>query len=70
MEKALSYIYEHLNQFYNFKGLHAFKSKFRPIWEPRYLVYPGPASLPAVLAALVKADSGDDFLWKYLKLIK
>jgi phosphatidylglycerol lysyltransferase len=70
VEKALYYIYEHLNQFYNFKGLHAFKTKFQPVWEPRYLVYPGPASLPSVLTALVRADSGDDFIWKYFKRIR
>lgn len=66
-EKALHYIYEHVNRFYNFKGLHAFKEKFHPEWSPRYLVYPGPASLPAVLGALIRADSGDDFVWEYLR---
>jgi len=67
IERALHYIFEHINQFYNFKGLHAFKTKFRPQWSPRYLIYPGPASLPAVAAALARADSGDDFLWGYLQ---
>jgi phosphatidylglycerol lysyltransferase len=67
VERALHYIYEHVNQFYNFKGLHAFKEKFHPEWSPRYLVYPGPASLPAVAVAMIRADSGDDFVWDYLK---
>jgi len=67
VERALHYIYEHVNQFYNFKGLHEFKDKFHPWWEPRYLVYPGPTSLPAVAAALIRADSGDDFAAEYLK---
>lgn len=53
IEKALHFIYEHVNQFYNFKGLHAFKEKFHPKWSPRYLIYPGAASLPAVAAALI-----------------
>lgn len=66
-ERALHFFYEHINQFYNFKGLHAFKDKFRPQWLPRYLVYPGPASLPAIVTALVRADSGDEFPWAYLK---
>lgn len=65
-ERAIHYIYEHLNQFYNFKGLHAFKEKFHPDWSPRYLVYPGPASLPAVALAVIRADSGDN-LWAYFK---
>ncbi len=67
VERALRYIYEHVNQFYNFKGLHAFKDKFRPCWEPRYVIYPGPAALPAVAAALVSAHAGDDFPWSYLR---
>jgi len=62
IEKALRYLYEHLNQFYNFKGLHEFKEKFHPRWEPRYLVYPGAAALPAVVVALIRADSGDRLL--------
>jgi len=42
IERALHYIYEHFNRFYNFKGLHKFKSKFHPIWSPRYLIYTNP----------------------------
>lgn len=58
LEKALHFIYEHVNQFYNFKGLHTFKAKFKPEWSPRYLIYPGSASLPTVLTALLRAESG------------
>jgi phosphatidylglycerol lysyltransferase len=64
-EQALRYIYDHMNQFYNFKGLHAFKEKFHPHWSPRYLVYPGPASLPAIAFALNRISSGDNFIWDY-----
>lgn len=66
-ERALHYIYEHINRFYNFKGLHAFKGKFHPRWESRYLIYPGPASLPAVGLALVTANSGANSLLAYLR---
>lgn len=62
LEKALHYLYEHLNQFYNFQGLHTFKEKFHPRWEPRYLVYPSAAALPEVVVALIRADSGDRLL--------
>ena len=59
IERGLHFIYEHVNQFYNFKGLHAFKEKFHPEWSPRYLIYPGIASLPAVATALIRADQGN-----------
>jgi phosphatidylglycerol lysyltransferase len=62
LERVLHYLYEHLNQFYNFKGLHSFKEKFNPCWEPRYLVYPRLTALPSVVVGLVRADSGDRLL--------
>ncbi len=62
LEKALHYLYKHLNQFYNLKGLHAFKEKFKPNWEPRYFIYPRKAALPDVIVALIRADSGDRLL--------
>lgn len=67
IERALHYLYEHLNQFYNFKGLYKFKSKFNPDWQYRYLIYPNTLALPSVAIALVRADSGDDFIWTYLR---
>ncbi len=59
LEKGMHYLYEHLNQFYNFQGLRAYKDKFHPDWKPRYFVYPQLAALPYVTVALVRADSGD-----------
>ncbi|MCB0065276.1 MAG: lysylphosphatidylglycerol synthetase family protein, partial [Caldilineaceae bacterium] len=38
LERTLYYIYGHINQFYNFRGLHEFKEKFHPEWSPRYLI--------------------------------
>jgi phosphatidylglycerol lysyltransferase len=65
IERTLHYIFEHVSQFYNFKGLHSFKEKFHPIWSPRYLIHPGPASLPLVAIALMRADSGDNLLEEF-----
>lgn len=62
LEKALHYLYKHLNQFYNFQGVHSFREKFRPTWEPRYFIYPRTAALPNVIVALIRADSGDRLL--------
>jgi phosphatidylglycerol lysyltransferase len=67
LEQALHTISEYLSRFYNFKGLHHFKENFHPNWEPRYLVYPGVASLPLVMNTLLKVHSGNNVLWKFLK---
>jgi phosphatidylglycerol lysyltransferase len=67
VERAIHYLFEHLNRFYNFKGLHEFKEKFHPSWQPRYLIYPGTGSLPAVAAAIVRANTGDDFFSVYFQ---
>lgn len=34
-------VFEHGERFYNFKGLKAFKSKFHPQWQPRYMAAGG-----------------------------
>jgi len=64
MEKGMNYLYEHLNQFYNFQGLRSYKDKFHPHWESRYIVYLRLTALPDVAVALVRADS-DDQLGEY-----
>lgn len=54
--KVGAFIYSHGGPFYNFAGLRAYKEKFGPVWEPRYLAAPGTFSLPRILpdiAALV-----------------
>ena len=60
-EKALHYLAQHLKQFYNFQGLHSFKEKFQPQWEPRYLAYPGWATLPDAVIGLVRASTAIAF---------
>jgi phosphatidylglycerol lysyltransferase len=66
IERALGFAFRHMNQLYNFKGLHAYKAKFGPSWSPRYLIYPDLARLPASLTAFIRANNGDDLLGGYL----
>jgi phosphatidylglycerol lysyltransferase len=64
MERAMHFVYENVNQFYNFKGLHAFKEKFNPEWSPRYLIYRGTANLAPAWLAVTQANSGgSNFLY-------
>jgi phosphatidylglycerol lysyltransferase len=43
-------LFRHGEHFYNFQGLRQFKSKFDPVWEPKYLASPGGLALPRILA--------------------
>jgi lysylphosphatidylglycerol synthetase-like protein (DUF2156 family) len=51
-------VHERGEHFYGFKGLRAFKDKFVPRWEPRYIAAPGAWSLPIVLAEVAMLTSG------------
>jgi phosphatidylglycerol lysyltransferase len=62
VERGLNFIYQNVDRFYNFRGLHSFKEKFHPLWSQRYLVYPGMTHLPAISAALFRASFGGSSL--------
>jgi phosphatidylglycerol lysyltransferase len=53
-----AFLYRHGERFYNFQGLRAYKEKFHPHWEPRYLVYPGGLRLPRILADIAALVAG------------
>jgi phosphatidylglycerol lysyltransferase len=48
--RMANFLFEHGEGLYNFQGLRAYKEKFNPVWEPRYLAYPGGLALPRVVA--------------------
>ena len=45
-------------RFYNFRGLHRYKEKFDPEWEPRYIAVAGGIALPLALANVASLISG------------
>jgi len=62
--RTARFVYEHGQAVYNFQGLRAYKEKFQPVWNSRYLAYPGGLVLPKVLAdisALVAGGYGRIF---------
>ena len=55
IERALGYFAERLDTLYHFASLVEFKRKFIPRWEPIFLAYAGPANLPRIGYALLRA---------------
>lgn len=54
--KLLTLVYNKQRRYYDFKGLHQFKSKFCPVWKQSFLVYPSTITLPKVLLALISLN--------------
>jgi len=52
------FLFRYGEHFYNFQGLREYKEKFGPVWEPRYLAYPGGLTLPRVLADIASLIAG------------
>lgn len=50
--RVLNWLYEYGGRLFNFQGLRAFKDKWDPAWEPRYLVYRSDADLPGIALAV------------------
>jgi len=53
-----AFLYKHGESLYNFQGLRAFKDKFDPEWQPRYLAWPGGLRLPRILADISALIAG------------
>lgn len=51
-------IFRHADHFYGFQGLRAYKDKFEPGWEPRYLAVTGVWQVPAALADVASLIGG------------
>lgn len=53
-----AFLFRYGDNFYNFEGLRTYKSKFEPVWEPRYLACPGGWALPQILLDITALIGG------------
>jgi phosphatidylglycerol lysyltransferase len=56
--KIAAFVARNGERFYGFKGLRAYKEKFGPVWEPRYLASPGGWAMPQILFDVASLISG------------
>jgi phosphatidylglycerol lysyltransferase len=56
--RLASILYQHCDSVYKFQGLRAYKEKFHPVWQPRYLAFPGGLRLPRILADIAALVAG------------
>lgn len=45
------------SRWFQIESLYRFNAKFQPSWQPRFLIYPGPADLPRVGVAALEAEA-------------
>lgn len=59
-----------LEPYYGFRSLHAFKAKFRPRYQPMYLIYRDEADLPRIGMAIARAYLPDATVRDLPKLVR
>ena len=58
MSRVGNLMFERGEEIYNFRGVHRFKDKYDPVWQPRYIAAPNKWAIPILLADVGLLSSG------------
>jgi phosphatidylglycerol lysyltransferase len=58
MSRVGRLLFERGEEIYNFRGVHRFKGKYDPVWQPRYIAAPNKWAIPMLLADVGLLSSG------------
>ena len=58
MSRVGRLMFERGEEIYNFRGVHRFKDKYDPVWQPRYIAAPNKWAIPMLLADVGIMSSG------------
>jgi phosphatidylglycerol lysyltransferase len=58
MSRVGRLMFERGEEIYNFRGVHRYKDKYDPVWQPRYIAAPHKWAIPILLADVGLLSSG------------
>ena len=58
MSRVGRLLFERGEEIYNFRGVHRYKDKYDPVWQPRYIAAPNKWAIPVLLADVGLLSSG------------
>jgi lysylphosphatidylglycerol synthetase-like protein (DUF2156 family) len=66
-DRAIAQLARPMSRFFASERLFAYKGKFHPVWEPRYLMVRSVTHLPQVALALTRLSEIEDrSLWRHI----
>jgi phosphatidylglycerol lysyltransferase len=60
IERGIRLLIGRMERFFSYRGLSAYKDKFHPRWEPRYVIYSSAIALPQIALAIVRLTEGNE----------
>jgi phosphatidylglycerol lysyltransferase len=58
MSRVGKLLFERGEEIYNFQGVHRYKDKYDPVWQPRYVAAPHKWAIPLLLADVLLSSGG------------